>query len=245
MNEEILELVNEVVGVQKLRNANALVIGGIAGVSLCVGAAVGHILTKKRLQTKYADLAQQEIAEARAFYNKMAKEEIAVPGLVGLDEATVALAAYQGKDEPEVEYAVTTSNVFASPHDYDEFDVEEEMKTRTLFEPYVINHDEFMQAEPEYDQTSLTYYAGDEVLSDERDTPIEIIEETVGTANLEKFGHGSGDANTVFIRNDRLKMDFEIVKSTGKFAHEVLGFQHSDERHERRQELHKFRGVDE
>lgn len=110
-------------------------------------------------------------------------------------------------------------NVFNSPV----FDLEEEKKYRTKEEPYVITQDEFNAGEREFDQSSLTYFEDDDVLVDERDMPIRDMESVIGEDNLVRFGHGSGDANLVYIRNERLELDYEVVKSTGSYVDEVLG----------------------
>lgn len=131
-----------------------------------------------------------------------------------------------------------TRNVFVDPT----FDLEEEMKYRTDEKPYVITHDEYYEAEREYDTASLTYYELDDTLVDEKDKPVEGIDKVVGDDNLVRFGHGSKDKNIVFVRNDRLETDYEIVKSTGSYLEEVLGMpkeepnslKHSDQRDRRR-----------
>lgn len=95
--------------------------------------------------------------------------------------------------------------------------------------PYILTLQEFNDGDPEYDQNTLTYYEGDNVLADERDQPINNGIETIvgGEGNL-RFGHWSEDANVLYIRNDELQIDFEIVRSFGKFAVEVLGFGSED-----------------
>lgn len=113
------------------------------------------------------------------------------------------------------------------------FDLEAEKKTRTSEKPYIICHEEFLEGvEGGMDQSQLTWYAGDKVLCDSRDQPINEVHRVVGTANMEKFGHGSGDENVVYIRNELLELDFEVVRSSGKFSIEVLGMElkHSESR---------------
>jgi hypothetical protein len=45
----------------------------------------------------------------------------------------------------------------------------------------------------------------------------------VGLGNLAKFGHGSGDANTVYVRNPELQIEVEIIHSDGKFSEQRRG----------------------
>jgi hypothetical protein len=82
-----------------------------------------------------------------------------------------------------------------------------------------------------YDHVTLTYYEVDDVLCNERDEivdPDRDRENLVGERNLNLFGHGSNDASIVYIRNDKLEIVFEVVKSPNSFAEEVHGFRHED-----------------
>ena len=193
--------------------------------------------------------------------------ESTVENLGLVKEATEALRTYQGNvletEKPRViknieiesvsidsvaapnhgSIEIVERNVFtdAEPND-DNFDYEEELKHRSVTVPYVISHDEFMEAEPGYNQVTLTYYEGDGVLTDEKDSPIEEVDSTIGEDNLQRFGHGSKDNKIVYIRNEILDLDFEVVHSNGKYVEEVLGFiEHSDHR----RKIRRFRGDDE
>lgn len=135
-------------------------------------------------------------------------------------------------------------DVFASDDPETYFDPEEEEQRRLEHpdEPYVVTLDEFNANEPEYTETSLTYYDGDEVLVDERDQPVPNEAEVVGEANLLRFGHGSRDKNVVYICNNKLQLMIEVCRSDAKYAEEVLGFRHSDESASPR--LKRFRNYD-
>jgi hypothetical protein len=129
---------------------------------------------------------------------------------------------------------VNTINVFETvtqvPEQEDEWDYEAEQSSRTPHEPYIIHSDEFHSGESGLRQTTLTYYAGDDVLCDEAETPIYNAGEVVGEL---RFGHGSKDANVVYVRNEKLGGEYEIVRDEGHFAIEVLGqsFDDVDEPH--------------
>jgi len=145
--------------------------------------------------------------------------------------------------EEDVESVEVVTNVFATstPASQDDFDYVAEVALRTEETPYVITHDEYFEGETNYAQTSLTYFDGDGILTDDRDHQVDEVESVVGHDNLEKFGYGSKDANIVYIRNDRMTIDIEVTRSTGKYTEEVLGYiEHSDKRQNR-----KFRRDDE
>lgn len=228
-----------------------------SGVALAAGTT-GWLLAEKRLKTKYEQISADEIAEAKVFYSRLRKpatvQEAAEARLPSLEEATSALLAYQGTPEEvveEPEEIVKVVNVFEAAAEGTRNLTDEDIESRDAGKGYVIDHDDFMQNDDDHNQVTLTYYEGDNTLADENEEAIPIPENIVGDA-LQKFGVGSRDARTVYVRNDRLNLDFEVVKSDGKFSREVLGFHHSNEhgsrqrdRHERRNQNRRFRDSDE
>lgn len=104
----------------------------------------------------------------------------------------------------------------------DDWDQDEEIKNRTLDSPYVITKDEFYANDTEYAQRTLTYYAGDEILADEEESPIYNPNNVIGPL---RFGHGSGDPNVFYARNDKLKAEYEVLQDKGLYSVEVLGLE--------------------
>lgn len=236
--------------------ATGAVLIGFAG-----GAVAGYLFAQKRLKPKYEQIAKEEIEEAKQFYSRVYKhEDFETPGLaaeklgVDVDAAVRAMREYQAiseiadmeEEEELVETPVSTKrNIFAENVPADSvWDLEEELKNRTDDEPYIISQDEYEENERDYQQLTLSYFEEDDVLVDEAEKPIEEVDSVVGEGNLTRFGHGSNDNRIVYIRNDRLSMDFEIVKNQGSYAKDVLGFQHADEVG-RKAQLRKFRVSDE
>jgi hypothetical protein len=104
----------------------------------------------------------------------------------------------------------------------DGWSYEEEQKDRTPDAPYVIHRDEFFNRETGYHQNTLQWYVGDKILCDENDVPIYAPEKVVGQL---RFGHGSGDPNVVYVRNEKLSAEYEIVRNEGLYQIEVLGIE--------------------
>lgn len=105
----------------------------------------------------------------------------------------------------------------------DDWDFAKEMRSRTGKTRYVIHLNEFKETPEAFAQISLTWYAGDNTLCDERDVVIDNVDDLVGLENLQQFGRGSEDGNIVYVRNSEYLCDIEILKSPGTHAHEVLG----------------------
>ena len=64
----------------------------------------------------------------------------------------------------------------------------------------------------------MNYYE-DGVLADDWDEPIEDIDKVVGKDSLTHFGEYEDDS--VYVRNDRLKCEYEILMRVGKFADKI------------------------
>jgi len=116
--------------------------------------------------------------------------------------------------------AAVVVNVFANDNPNWDYDLEQSQRSKD--KPYVISQAEYLVDEMDYRQETLTYYRGDDILADMTDTPLFNYKETTGEL---KFGHGSNDPNVVFVRNDNLEMEWEILLHSGRFQVEVLGFE--------------------
>lgn len=140
--------------------------------------------------------------------------------------------------EPEVESIWDGVDTDIPGWDWDE----EKMK-REKAQIYILHRDEFFNNESEYSQSTLTYYAGDDKLTDEKDVPLYNAGDVVGSCL--SWGHGSGDPNVVYIRNDILHAEYEVLLHANSYESEVLGIEAEREierelRHSKHQ-LHKFR----
>lgn len=114
--------------------------------------------------------------------------------------------------EPEVQ------SIF--PDVEEDWDYEQELQTRTPERPYIIHKDEYDENDGTFSQSTLTYYQGDDVLTDEHETPIYNYQTVASPLT---FGKGSQDPSIVFIRNERLEAEYEVIIDHGYYAVEVLG----------------------
>jgi hypothetical protein len=118
----------------------------------------------------------------------------------------------QKEDEPMI-------NVFTNDDD-DGWDYSVEVPKRTPNHPYIIHRDEYFSNEMDLDQSSLTFYVGDEILCDEHDVPVYNPEKVVGKI---RFGYGSRDPSICYIRNEELGSEYEVIMDHGFYQTEVLG----------------------
>lgn len=115
--------------------------------------------------------------------------------------------------------------------------------------PYVISREKYAYDEEGhyYSKITLYYYPDDRVLLDDDEEPIADVARHVGWRNLSRFGDESGDPGVVFVRNDKLESDFEIVREedTPLPLHVKYGMEKEEFRANRAAGLIKLRQEDE
>jgi len=102
----------------------------------------------------------------------------------------------------------------------DEWDYEVEVPLREHEIPYIVHRDEFYGEEAGFDQTTFTYFSGDEIMVDQDDTPVYNFSTVVGELN---FGHGSDDPNVFYVRNEIRHMEYEVIQDPGRYSVDILG----------------------
>jgi hypothetical protein len=90
--------------------------------------------------------------------------------------------------------------------------------------PYVISYEEFRDENETYSKITLSYFTLDDTLCDERDAPIRDTS-IVGVDFPEYFGEvGIDQPAVIYIRNDKLTVDFEIARREESYTETVLGY---------------------
>ena len=165
-----------------------------------LGAASGSAVTWYSVKKKYEEIAQREIDSVKEVFAKREKEKN--------KEAVAKNVTQDKKEKPELkEYAEKLHRQgYTKYSEYFDGGTSEE-KENVVNGPYVISPEQFGENE-DYERISLTYYA-DQVLADENDEMIEDVEEMVGFESLNHFGEYEDDS--VFVRNDAKKCDYEIL----------------------------------
>lgn len=169
-------------------------------VIFAAGAAIGSAVTWKLLKEKYEQIAQEEIESVKEVYGGRPR--------------------YEGPADSEEEQKVDQNDIreYAAQIQKQGYtDYANNAKPRTevseVKAPYVIEPEEFGEKDG-YDRISLTYYA-DGVLTDDQDAIVEDVDDVVGIDSLDHFGEYEDDS--VFVRNDRLKADYEILLDPRKY----------------------------
>lgn len=172
-------------------------ITGVVG--FIFGAAIGSVATWYLVKDKYEKIAQDEIEEVRDFYRGKSDEDDTDDGH---DSDPADMNDYKKKLH-NLDYSVY-SQTEKTKNDIPE--VKEEPKKGTDG-PYIIPPNEFGELD-DYEQIELKYLA-DHILVDDDYEPVEDVEAIVGFESLNHFGDYEDDS--VFVRNDKLKCDYEIL----------------------------------
>lgn len=194
-----------------------------------LGAVVGIYSYKAVGEKAHEERLQQELEEIRDLKERAAMK---------LNE-----------NKPEEEAAVTIKEVDADYYDeedeelrdqYEEYDDinkrYSDVTYNTCFdnedsicsEPYIIEVDEFFNGKVNYDKVTLTYYDRDGSLVDESEELVHNVVDTIGEEALFEFGNKSDDPNVVYIRNEKLAIDYEIIRVFNSYAEDVLGIEMGD-----------------
>lgn len=184
------------------------------------GAIIGSLVTWKYVKTKYERIAQEEIDSVKDVFRERASTIIKPHAEEDKHEDC---ATSESEDTEMHEYMDAVSQ-YSSTADVPS--VKNEWKGGGSYmatKPYVIGPDDFGELDG-YETTTLTYYA-DGVLEDDYYIVIdaEEVDAMVGIDSLNHFGEYEPD--TVYVRNEKQKTDFEIQRDLRKYSetnHESL-----------------------
>lgn len=167
------------------------------------GGSAGAYITFALVKEKYAQKAESEIESIREFYKS--KQDS--------DETKKQETPVVEPSENEID-CLRYNQILGK---YDVSNAENDISEKQQIgeeRPYIISPEEFGELEG-YNRVSLTYYA-DQILADDNDELVDDIDGTVGIDSLTHFGEYEDDS--VFVRNDALKCDYEILMDYRKFS---------------------------
>lgn len=183
------------------------------------GAAAGSLVTWKLVSDKCNQRADEEIESMKQHYAEKYGE---VYEQLSFDDI-------QDEEEDEDPKPSTLDEYKDSVTDlgYTNYaDIKKETKeVDDVKKPYVITPEEFTEI-PDYETESLIYFS-DGVLTNDKYDPVEDVDYMVGIDSLDHFGEYEDDS--VFVRNDVLKTDFEILLDSRTYYSLINHGAHSSE----------------
>ena len=176
-------------------------------VTFIFGVAAGSVITWFVTKKRYEKIAQEEIDSVKEVFSKRRDKIESEAESEQSEESDADISEDEPEEddwdqETELEYLQIASQYA------DDLTIEERSKAK----PIVISPDEFGE-DHSYDQIELVYYA-DGILADERDI-ISNIADIVGEDFESHFGEYEDDS--VYIRNDRLRSEYAIIKDERSF----------------------------
>lgn len=191
-----------------------------------LGMAIGSTITLQMIKDRYERRIEEDRKSLEEMYAAKSMAE-AVETLVDkkepVDKAPAAPnpkeLAERAKDKPDIrEYTrrLQKEGYVNYAQGGEVVSVKDPPKEAVVDIPYVISPDDFGEMDG-YEKISLTYFA-DGVLADEDNEPVDDIEEIVGDG-LSHFGDYEEDS--VFVRNDAKKCDYEILRDMREFSEVV------------------------
>lgn len=209
-----------------ITNKNVQIVA-ISSVAFAGGVVIGHILGQRRAQATIvvpAEPVEPEPLRVHVTTEHVDSGSLTTETQYTLDDEGVATVVQTERllhiSEPEDAQLI---NVFRRDTD-PSWDYEAELQTRTDEKPYVIHKTEFMEDEMGYRQDTCTYYEGDDIMCDSADTVIYNPRNLMGDFDAQ-WGHGSEDDNIVYIRNEKERMEWEILRHTGMYSVEIAGLE--------------------
>ena len=174
-----------------------------------VGTVLGVVVANQLLKTKYEQIAQEEIDSVKEVFSKKeppVKNNVVViqdpkeKASLAKDKANVTQYANILHGQGYVDYS--KSKLSLTPEESDEPVLESK--------PYIIAPEDFGEADG-YETISLTYYS-DGTITDDDDNPVENPEDSIGSPERIVQHFGEYEDDSVFVRNDKLKCDYEILR---------------------------------
>ena len=194
---------------------------------LAAGFGIGYVFFK----SKYQKEIEEDIEELRQYYKekvekedeKKVKEKIA-DVLKGDESALNSLRGYVDDDKfKEIEHIYAENE---HPED-DDSDIDEDYRFGEMINSektgkgiLVINEEHFGDIK-KYDKQTLYYYTYDDTVTDDCENIIDDVKSQIGEA-LEVHNFKFNDERAIYVRNNDLDCDYEIIKVVGSFSNSMV-----------------------
>ena len=167
------------------------------------GAGIGSVVTYRLVKKHYDQIIQEEIDSVKEAFS--GRDEESEDSEEGEPDETE-----EEPSETETYESIVKESGYAAET--------EKKEDKHMEKPYVISPSEF--GDSDYAILSLTYFLDGTVLN-ERDKIVTNVDELIGEDFANHFGDYPDDPDTVYVRNDKLEIDFEILKDYREYSETV------------------------
>ena len=227
--------------------------------AFALGGFAGYIITKKLLAEKYAEEAQIEIDSVKEYWreknegdadnskNYPYSKSLQKPDLHTLVKPYSTSVLEQFNEEADARYFKSDEEEAQAQMDEDltleaqeQFNDEMQAEADPDVDPYLIDYAEFCKKSDVYDKVDLYYYRLDDILCDTKDTIMQNPEDALGWYWMKEMQK----LNTAFVRNEKLKIDYEIYPISGAFSDEVTSRLETDKERKYRRIARQKKAMD-
>lgn len=217
------------------------------------GALIGALVTTLLIKGKYEKIAQKEIDDMGTLYYKKKRDDKKREYQNITDRYSTLSAhfkrEYKGpdvrdykdtdfhtceEDDAQVDAAereypgeiAGEENLDNDPNFYNDEQVSKAYQQRDKNRaPYMIEESNFSEENTCYDKLTVFYYKQDETLSDESEEMIQDVRGTIGEEALSTLEENEyeGDVATVYVRNEKLGIDYEVIALDKSYSWDILG----------------------
>ena len=223
---------------------------------LAFGAFLGYIVSKKILEEKYEKVAQDEIDSVKLYYHRLKGE--ATPGRSPVPKTrfleTSEVEATDAKLYETSEVEATDAKLYETDEEEEQSKMDyelslaeqqkmnEELSGRYKYpkSPYPIDYAEWAKPSDVLDKVDLYYYKGDDILCDSKDSIISDPEELLGPGWTKLLK----DRTTIFIRDERLLIDYEIYSISALYSDEITSKIETDKERKYRRTARAKKAMD-
>lgn len=209
---------------------NEAKIASIFLIGTLIGGAGTYWAVTGPIKKKYEGILDDEIAQVKDYYRIIhTKDEYPTPEdrlKEKAEEAEVQEKYLTKVSAYEIEQERTSGK--SEVEERSIFDYNQKSKTEggtvSNDSVRVITYEEFDGENDDYTKTTLTYYQGDDTVADEMDDIIADVEATLGPDGISSFGKlDPNSPDTAYIRNDRLRADYEVLLEEKSYREVVVG----------------------
>ena len=188
------------------------------------GLVIGSVVTYVIVKDKFEKIAQEEIDSVKeVFGRRVEKEADKRVEKIAKKEVEKIRKEYNEYDNLTKNYTSYSKNETEEDVEEDEevcennedrVELDEIERASDYDRPYIIEPQEFGALDG-YSSITLYHYS-DNVLADDCDELVEDLDDVVGEDYASHFGEYEDDC--VYVRNDRLKADYEICRDLRKYS---------------------------
>lgn len=204
------------------------VLGGFVG-KLVADQVVENMTGEDEVDGEWATLTDAELAKVDAQVAPYKTAAVAGPELIMIKDKKEKLAKKKVVDYGKYANKTPLSELTKNYID----DAQEPTPDVDPTLPHIITLDDFCEVNGNVKE-SVMYYEGDETVAGEDDGIMPTPESFLGDDALINFGKGSDDPDVVYVRNNKIGVDYEITRVKGTYQELVMGIKPEEEKKPKR-----------